>query len=153
MRCFALLVASSSVPSPFSFVVVCGDGEYIIHTAISFRNKSFGQALEFVWAADSSEYAVRESSSKVKIFKNFKEKSSLKPDFSAEGERCLLARSTLLLLLALLLLLPLSLTLLCSSEGCSTPIVRYLWRHAAGGAGRRDPELLRLGQPHAGATH
>eukprot|EP00045_Choanoeca_perplexa_P013710 m.156219 g.156219 ORF g.156219 m.156219 type:complete len:969 (-) comp16435_c0_seq1:82-2988(-) len=67
------------------FVVVCGDGEYIIHTALSFRNKSFGQALEFVWADDSSEYAVRESSSKVKIFKNFKEKSSLKPDFSAEG--------------------------------------------------------------------
>lgn len=46
------------------FVVVCGDGEYIIHTALNFRNKSFGQALDFVWAP-TSEYAIRESSSKV----------------------------------------------------------------------------------------
>ena len=37
------------------FVVVCGDGEYIIYTAMALRNKSFGSALEFVWAADSSE--------------------------------------------------------------------------------------------------
>ena len=40
----------------YSFVVVCGDGEYIIHTAQAFRNKAFGQALDFVWSADSSEY-------------------------------------------------------------------------------------------------
>eukprot|EP01147_Barroeca_monosierra_P009544 gene9544-1774_t len=39
------------------FVVVCGDGEYNIHTALSFRNKAFGQGLEFVWSSDSSEYA------------------------------------------------------------------------------------------------
>ena len=37
------------------FVVVCGDGEYIIYTAMALRNKAFGSALEFVWAADSSE--------------------------------------------------------------------------------------------------
>lgn len=67
------------------FVVVCGDGEYIIHTALSFRNKAFGQGLEFVWGVDSSEYAVRESTNKVKIFKNFKEKLAIKPDFTAEG--------------------------------------------------------------------
>lgn len=30
-------------------------------------------------------YAIRESSSVVKIFKNFKEKKSFKPDFGAEG--------------------------------------------------------------------
>ena len=30
-------------------------------------------------------YAVRESSSKVKIFKNFKEKKSFKPEFGADG--------------------------------------------------------------------
>ncbi|XP_031415738.1 coatomer subunit beta' isoform X2 [Clupea harengus] len=67
------------------FVVVCGDGEYIIYTAVALRNKSFGSAQEFVWAHDSSEYAIRESSSVVKIFKNFKEKKSFKPDFGAEG--------------------------------------------------------------------
>ena len=38
------------------FVVVCGDGEYIIYTAMALRNKSFGSAQEFVWAADSSEW-------------------------------------------------------------------------------------------------
>jgi coatomer subunit beta' len=37
------------------FVVVCGDGEYIIYTALAWRNKSFGSALEFVWALDSNE--------------------------------------------------------------------------------------------------
>ena len=67
------------------FVVVCGDGEYIIYTAMALRNKSFGSAQEFVWAADSSEYAVRESSSSIKLFKNFKEKKTFKPEFGAEN--------------------------------------------------------------------
>lgn len=66
-------------------MVVCGDGEYIIYTAMALRNKSFGSALEFVWAADASEYAVRESSSSIKLFKNFKEKKSFKPEFGAEA--------------------------------------------------------------------
>ncbi|KAH9505874.1 Coatomer subunit beta' [Dermatophagoides farinae] len=67
------------------FVVVCGDGEYIIYTALTLRNKSFGSAQEFVWAQDSSEYAVRENNSTIKIFKNFKERQSFKPDYSADG--------------------------------------------------------------------
>ncbi|XP_015115279.1 coatomer subunit beta' [Diachasma alloeum] len=67
------------------FLVVCGDGEYIIYTSMALRNKAFGQALEFVWASDSSQYAVRESSSVVKVFKNFKEKKVLKPDFGVDG--------------------------------------------------------------------
>ncbi|KAG0196867.1 hypothetical protein BGX28_009673 [Mortierella sp. GBA30] len=68
------------------FVVVCGDGEYIIYTALAWRNKSFGSGLEFVWALDSNEYAVRESTSKVKVFKNFKEKPNLiRLNYSAEG--------------------------------------------------------------------
>lgn len=37
------------------FVMVCGDGEYIIYTAMALRNKSFGTAQEFVWAHDSSQ--------------------------------------------------------------------------------------------------
>ncbi|KAJ1404091.1 WD40/YVTN repeat-like-containing domain superfamily [Sesbania bispinosa] len=41
------------------FVIVCGDGEYIIYTALAWRNRSFGSALEFVWSSDG-EYAVRE---------------------------------------------------------------------------------------------
>lgn len=51
--------------------MVCGDGEYIIYTALAWRNRSFGTALEFAWSLEG-EYAVRESTSKIKIFnKNF----------------------------------------------------------------------------------
>ncbi|XP_052832587.1 coatomer subunit beta' [Octopus bimaculoides] len=67
------------------FVVVCGDGEYIIYTAMALRNKSFGPAQEFVWSNDSAVYAIRESNSLVKISKNFKEQKTFKPDFGAEG--------------------------------------------------------------------
>ena len=44
------------------FVTVCGDGEYVIYTALAWRNKSFGSALEFVWGDDSNVFATRESS-------------------------------------------------------------------------------------------
>ncbi|KAJ3273735.1 Coatomer subunit beta' [Terramyces sp. JEL0728] len=69
------------------FVVVCGDGEYIIYTALAWRNKSFGQALECVWANDSNQYAIRESTSKIKLYKSFKEVTnvSIRPSYSAEG--------------------------------------------------------------------
>ncbi|XP_012544783.1 coatomer subunit beta' isoform X3 [Bombyx mandarina] len=67
------------------FVVVCGDGEFIIYTAMALRNKAFGTAQEFVWAFDSSEYATLENSSSVKVFKNFKERKSFKPEYGAEG--------------------------------------------------------------------
>jgi len=68
------------------FVVVSGDGEYVVYTAMALRNKCFGSALEFVWSAnDGNEYAIRENNSQVKIFKNFKEKTNFKPDFGAEG--------------------------------------------------------------------
>ncbi|KAJ9483687.1 hypothetical protein VN97_g9702 [Penicillium thymicola] len=70
------------------FVSVCGDGEYIIYTALAWRNKAFGQALDFAWGAkdNSNDYAIRESSTSVKIFKNFKEQSAgLDVGFQAEG--------------------------------------------------------------------
>ncbi|KPI97612.1 Coatomer subunit beta' [Papilio xuthus] len=67
------------------FVVVCGDGEYIIYTAMALRNKAYGAAQEFVWAHDSSEYATLETSDTVKVFKNFKEKKTLSPTLGAGG--------------------------------------------------------------------
>lgn len=67
------------------FVVVCGDGEYIIYTARSWRNRSFGPALEFAWSADSAEYAVRESASTIKIFNSFEERKKFKPPYTPEG--------------------------------------------------------------------
>ena len=54
------------------YIVACGDGEWIVYTATALRNKAFGAGLEFVWAKDPNIYAVRESSSSIKIYKNFK---------------------------------------------------------------------------------
>ena len=70
------------------FVSVCGDGEYIIYTALAWRNKAFGSALDFAWGSkdNSNDYAIRESNVSVKIFRNFKEKKGgLDVGFQAEG--------------------------------------------------------------------
>ena len=68
------------------FVAVCGDGEFVIYTAQQLRNKSFGTALDFVWAATGTgDFAVRESASKIRLYKDFKEVKSFRPTFSAEG--------------------------------------------------------------------
>ncbi|KAK9458870.1 coatomer WD associated region-domain-containing protein [Lipomyces oligophaga] len=68
------------------FVAVCGDGEYIIFTALAWRNKSFGPGIQFVWAQDSNVYAVQESSSSIKVYKNFKEMTSNQIQFVAQSE-------------------------------------------------------------------
>ena len=66
---------NSLVHSPNGrFVAVTGDDEYIIYTSLAWRNKMYGQALDFIWAQDSNYYAIRESKTSIKIFKNFKEK-------------------------------------------------------------------------------
>ncbi|VAI45381.1 unnamed protein product [Triticum turgidum subsp. durum] len=53
-------------------------------TALAWRNRSFGSALEFAWSSDG-EYAVRESTSRIKIYsKNFQERKSIRPTFSVE---------------------------------------------------------------------
>ncbi|KAL4274077.1 hypothetical protein GQ457_13G013480 [Hibiscus cannabinus] len=66
------------------FVVFFGDGEYIIYTALAWRNRSFGSSLEFVWSSEG-EYAVRESSSKIMILsKNFQVCGVSGPTFSAK---------------------------------------------------------------------
>ncbi|VDM31600.1 unnamed protein product [Hydatigera taeniaeformis] len=67
------------------FLAVCGDGEYVIYTAMALRNRTFGSALEFVWSqADPNVYAVLENNSTFKIFKNFKEAKCVKMDFGAD---------------------------------------------------------------------
>ncbi|CAI5736195.1 unnamed protein product [Hyaloperonospora brassicae] len=69
------------------YVVVCGDGEYIIYTAQQLRNKAFGAALDFSWSpTGTGDYVIRESVSKLTLFRNFKEVKSEKPRvLSAEG--------------------------------------------------------------------
>lgn len=59
------------------FVTVCGDGEYIIYTALAWRNKAFGTGTSFAWASDSNTYAVQEGKSKLRIYRNFKERPGL----------------------------------------------------------------------------
>jgi coatomer subunit beta' len=59
------------------FVTVCGDGEYIIYTALAWRNKAFGTGTSFAWASDSNTYAVLEGKSKIRVYRNFKERTGL----------------------------------------------------------------------------
>ncbi|KAG1738747.1 coatomer WD associated region-domain-containing protein [Suillus lakei] len=56
------------------FVTVVGDGEYIIYTALAWRNKAFGSGTGFAWAGDSNTYAVLENKVKLRVFKSFKER-------------------------------------------------------------------------------
>lgn len=42
-------------------------------------------ALEFVWSQESSDYAIRESGGRLKIFKNFAEKATVKIEYAIEG--------------------------------------------------------------------
>lgn len=59
------------------YAAVCGDGEYLIYTALAWRAKSFGKALGFAWNthdfSNATTYAIRESRLSVKIYKNFTE--------------------------------------------------------------------------------
>lgn len=66
---------------------MCGDGEFIIYTSLALRNQAFGSALDFAWGSkeNDKDYAIRESSTSVKIFRNFKEKGPLNVGFQAEG--------------------------------------------------------------------
>lgn len=67
--------ATSLVHSPNGrFITAVGDGEYIIYTALAWRNKAFGSGSAFAWAGDSNTYAVLEAKSKVKLYKSFKER-------------------------------------------------------------------------------
>jgi coatomer subunit beta' len=68
-----------------TFIVVCGDGEYIIYTSQALRNKAFGSALEFVWGPASGDYAIRESATRVRTFKNFKEHKLISLPHQAEA--------------------------------------------------------------------
>lgn len=66
-------------------MTVCGDGEYIIYTALAWRNKAFGSGLGFAWASDSNTYAVRESGSKIRVYRAFKERLNLvQPGYAVE---------------------------------------------------------------------
>ncbi|CAI1988503.1 hypothetical protein SEUBUCD646_0G01390 [Saccharomyces eubayanus] len=58
------------------FVTVVGDGEYVIYTALAWRNKAFGKCQDFVWGPDSNSYALIDETGQTKYYKNFKEVTS-----------------------------------------------------------------------------
>ena len=69
--------ATSLTHSPNGrFVTVVGDGEYIVYTALAWRNKAFGNGSSFAWAGDSNTYAILEGRTKVRVFKNFRERTT-----------------------------------------------------------------------------
>ena len=57
-------------------ITVVGDGEYIIYTALAWRNKAFGTGSSFAWSNDSNTYAVLDGRTKVGVYKNFKERTT-----------------------------------------------------------------------------
>ena len=65
------------------FITVVGDGEYVIYTAVAWRNKHFGQAVDFAWGDDGHTFVVREASGTLKVFRNFKETAAFKVPFNA----------------------------------------------------------------------
>lgn len=55
---------------------------------MAWRNKAFGSALDFAWATkdNSNDFAIRESATSVKVYKNFVEKpGGLDVGFQADG--------------------------------------------------------------------
>jgi coatomer subunit beta' len=64
--------------------VVCGDGEYIIYTALAWRNKSFGTAIEVVWSKDG-DYATRDAPARIKLFRDFKERQTISLGYTADA--------------------------------------------------------------------
>jgi len=78
------------------FVSICGEGEYVIYAAISWRSKSYGQAEELVWGPGAGQYCIREKSGQLKIFKDFKDHKAFKPFFTPQkifGGSLIAARS------------------------------------------------------------
>jgi coatomer subunit beta' len=66
------------------FVTVLGDGEYIIYTALAWRNKAFGKGQDFAWSPSSNEFVVKESAGKLVVFENFVESGVLRVAGSCE---------------------------------------------------------------------
>lgn len=69
------------------FVTVVGDGEYVIYTALAWRNKSFGKCQDFVWGSDSNSYAIIDETGAIKYFKNFREVTSWSIPLSYGAEK------------------------------------------------------------------
>lgn len=63
------------------FIAVIGGGEYVIYSALAWRVRSFGKAVDFVWGPASLYYALRETGGIVSIKKNFQDNTVINPIF------------------------------------------------------------------------
>lgn len=45
------------------WIAVWGDGQFVVYSAVAWRNKAFGRATDFAWSASGNDYAVRDASS------------------------------------------------------------------------------------------
>ncbi|KAA8492792.1 Coatomer subunit beta'-1 [Porphyridium purpureum] len=67
------------------FVAVCGDGEFIIYTALAWRNKSYGQADDIVWDNGNGEFATKIGTQEIRVYKkDFNERNVMRPAFSVD---------------------------------------------------------------------
>lgn len=66
------------------FIAVIGEDDYTILSSLSMRPKTYGKCISFVWGPENGSYAVLETSMKLKVYKNFKERASINLNESAE---------------------------------------------------------------------
>ena len=51
---------------------------------MAWRNKSFGTAIEVVWASNG-DYATRDAPARIKLFRDFKERQTISLGYSADA--------------------------------------------------------------------
>ena len=64
-------------------IAICGDDEYTIYTALRLKHKSFGEGQDFAWSTYQMvhPFMTKQSSSKIKIYKNFKEFKTIRTSY------------------------------------------------------------------------
>lgn len=64
--------------------VLFGEDEYTINSTLAWRPKCFGKAIAFAWGNEAGAFAILENNSTLKVFKQFKQKDSVKLPGSAD---------------------------------------------------------------------
>lgn len=59
------------------YIAVLSEGEYIINSTLQWRPKAFGQCISFAWGQESGAFAVLETPTQIKLYKNFKERPNV----------------------------------------------------------------------------
>lgn len=59
------------------YITSLSDSEYTIYTTLGFRSRSYGKALKFAWAPNSTNYAILELMGSISIFQNFEQSQTI----------------------------------------------------------------------------